>query len=123
MIYPGDINNCKETPNRGGFSVKKIKQIKANLEVLKKYLVILFISLFVVSCTTVKYVIIDPKDSTQLIEVRKRILYDDYHMVNPYPLYNNYWWYNSRPIIIQRPQPQPHRPNFGPLPPTPRPHR
>jgi len=27
MIYPGDINNCKETPNRGGFSVKKIKQI------------------------------------------------------------------------------------------------
>ena len=27
MIYPGDINNCKETPNRGGFSLKKIKQI------------------------------------------------------------------------------------------------
>ncbi len=45
-------------------------------------------------------------------------------MANPYPLYNNYWWwYNSRPIIIQRPQPQPHKPNFGPLPPTPRPHR
>jgi len=27
MIYPGNINNCKETPNRGGFTVKKIKQI------------------------------------------------------------------------------------------------
>ena len=113
----------KPKPRRSRRSgVKKMKQIKANLEVLKKYLVILFISLFVVSCTTVKYVIIDPKDSTQLIEVRKRILYDDYHMANPYPLYNNYWWwYNSRPIIIQRPQPQPHRPNFGPLPPSPRP--
>ena len=27
MIYPGDINNCKETPNRGGFTIKKIKKI------------------------------------------------------------------------------------------------
>ena len=27
MIYPGDINNCKDTPNRGGFTIKKIKQI------------------------------------------------------------------------------------------------
>jgi hypothetical protein len=30
MIYPGDINNCKDTPNRGGFTVKKIKQIAAD---------------------------------------------------------------------------------------------
>ena len=28
MIYPGDINNCKETPNRGGFTIKKIKKIR-----------------------------------------------------------------------------------------------
>ena len=29
MIYPGDINDCKETPNRGGFTVKNIKKIAA----------------------------------------------------------------------------------------------
>jgi hypothetical protein len=128
----------KPKPRRSRRSgIKKMKLVKANLEVLKKYLATLFISLFVVSCTTVKYVIVDPKDSTKLVEIRKRIMYDDYYTPALSPLYNNYWWwYNSRPIIIQRqpiivpqrPQ-QPsapirgYRPGFGPLPPTPRPRR
>ena len=125
----------KPKPRRSRRSgVKKLKQVKANLAVLKKYLAILLISLFATACTTVKYVMVDPKDSTKLVEIKKRIIYDDYYTPMSPLLYNNWWWYNSRPIIIQRqrpivvpqrPQlrPQPTRPGFGPLPPTPRPKR
>lgn len=111
--------------------VKKMKLIKANLAILKK-LAALFIIVLFAACTPVKYVMVDPKDSTKLVEIRKRIIYDDYHMSMSPLLYNNYWWYNSRPIIIQRqPIVIPQRPrqplpprgprSFGPLPPTPRP--
>ena len=127
-------NNFK--PRRSKRSgVKKLKLVKANLEVLKKYLAILIITLFVSSCTTVKYVMIDPKDSTKLVEVRKQVIYDNYYTPTFPLLFSSYWWYNSRPIIIQRqpivvPQrpyqplpPRGPRPGFGPLPPSPRPHR
>lgn len=102
--------------------VKKMKLIKTNLAILKKYLAVLFILIFVSSCTTIKYVIVDPKDTTKLVEVRKRIIHDDY-IVPPSSLYYyNNWWFNRpyyySPRIIYTP-----RPSFGPLPPTPRPHR
>ena len=115
-------NNFK--PKRSKRSgVKKLKLVKANLEVLKKYLAILIITLFVSSCTTVKYVMIDPKDSTKLVEVRKQVIYDNYYTPTFPLLFSNYWWYNSRPIIIQRqPIVVPQRP-YQPLPPSPRPHR
>jgi len=99
-----------------------------------KHLTILLIILLLIGCTPVKYVMVDPKDSTKLVEVRKRIIYDDYYMHTPSLFYNNWWWYNNRPIIIQRPivvpqrvqpklPPRSPRPQFGPLPPTPRPRR
>jgi len=111
--------------------LKKMKLIKDNLAVLKK-LAALFLIIMFAACTPVRYVMVDPKDSTKLVEVRKRIVYDDYYMSTPPLLYNNWWWYNSRPIIIQRQRPivVPQRPTlpprpsrFGPLPPSPRPHR
>ena len=128
-------NNFKPKRSRRS-GLKKMKLIKDNLAVLKK-LAALFLIIVFAACTPVRYVMVDPKDSTKLVEIRKRIMYDDYYTPALSPLYNNYWWwYNSRPIIIQRqpiivpqrPQ-QPsapirgYRPGFGPLPPTPRPRR
>lgn len=117
---------------------KKLRLIKSNLEVLKKIALVLFIT-FSFGCITTKYVMVDPKDSTKLVEIKKRIIYDDYLTPNPYPFfYNDWFWFNRplyRPIIIQTPRPQPrpqyvpvrptqpryNGPQFGPLPPAPRP--
>jgi len=57
------------------------------------------------SCTPVKYVMIDAKDSTKLIEVRKRIIYQDVyqHSITPSYFYNNIYpipYY--MPIVIPR---------------------
>ncbi len=58
--------------------------------------------LVMVGCTPVRYVMIDPKDSTKLVEVRKRIIYQDTYVDLQMPMY--YWnrplFYN--PIIISR---------------------
>lgn len=68
---------------------------------MKKILALLLV---LSSCTPLKYVMIDPKDSTKLVEVRKRIIYQDVY--SPYvPLY----FYNQ-PFIIQRPIVIPRRP-------------
>lgn len=117
---------------------KSMRLVKSNLEVLKKFALVFFI-LFSFGCITTKYVMIDPNDSTKLVEIKKRIVYDDYIAPNPYPLfYNNWFWYSRpyyNPIIIQTPRPQPrpqyvpvrpqqpryNGPQFGPLPPAPRP--
>lgn len=60
--------------------------------------------LVMVGCTPVRYVMIDPKDSTKLVEVRKRIIYQDTYVDLQMPMY--YWnrplFYN--PIIIPIPQ-------------------
>jgi hypothetical protein len=60
--------------------------------------------LVMVGCTPVRYVMVDPKDSTKLVEVRKRIIYQDTYMDLQMPMY--YWnrplFYN--PIIIPIPQ-------------------
>jgi hypothetical protein len=60
--------------------------------------------LLMVGCTPVRYVMVDPKDSTKLVEVRKRIIYQDTYVDLQMPMY--YWnrplFYN--PIIIPIPQ-------------------
>ena len=60
--------------------------------------------LVMVGCTPVRYVMVDPKDSTKLVEVRKRIIYQDTYVDLQMPMY--YWnrplFYN--PIIIPIPQ-------------------
>lgn len=76
---------------------------------------ILFILAFM-GCTTTRYVMVDPKDSTKVVEIRKRIIYDDVYFSPPF-YYNYDWWYNrnyfyQRPIIVPnyRPIITPHRP-------------
>ena len=69
------------------------------------FLAILWFAMLINSCTPVKYVIIDAKDSTKLIEVRKRIIYQDVyqHSITPSYFYNNIYpipYY--MPIVIPR---------------------
>ena len=94
--------------------IKKLELVKANLAVLKK-LAILFIFVFI-SCEPVRYVMIDPKDTTKLVEIRRRIIYQDqyygdYNYINT-PLYFNYYRmptiplqpsYYRAPVIIPQP--------------------
>jgi hypothetical protein len=73
-----------------------------------KNFLILFILAFM-GCTTTQYVMVDPKDSTKLVEVHKRIIYDDMYFSSPF--YYNYDWYNrnyyyQRPMIV---------PNYRPI--------
>lgn len=68
---------------------------------MKNLLLVAILLLGIASCTPVKYVIMDPKDSTKLVEVRKRVIYDDVYLHTP--IYFNYWntpYY--RPIIIHQ---------------------
>ena len=75
-------------------------------------LILLVLILFaMVGCQPVKYVMIDPKDTTKLVEVRKRIIYQDYYDTH-IPLQFSYQYnrpYYS-PIIIQQPIRVPQRP-------------
>ena len=59
------------------------------------FIAFLWIAMFISSCTPIKYVMIDSKDSTKLVEVRKRIIYENYYDLHT-PLYFNYGYY-SRP--------------------------
>lgn len=102
--------------------LKTVKLIKANLEVLKKFVVVLLV-LFVAGCTPVRYVYVDPKDSV----VRKqRVIHDDIYLNTPL-FFNWYRPYYYNPIIIQRQRPiivpqrpvVPQRPLYRPLPPRP----
>ena len=73
---------------------------------MKKLLLILLLA----SCEPVRYVYVNPKDSTKLIEIRKRIVYDDYYINTRMPLIFNNGIYNVpfyNPIIIQRNRPAP----------------
>ena len=69
---------------------------------MKKILALLLI---LSSCTPVQYVMVDPKDSTKLVEVRKRIIYEDvYEPRIPLYFYNGFFGVQPyRPLIIQRP--------------------
>jgi hypothetical protein len=63
---------------------------------MKNLLLAVFLLLGIASCTPVKYVMIDPKDSTKLVEVRKRIIYDDSFVQLQTPMF--YW---NRPLFYQ----------------------
>jgi len=54
---------------------------------------------------------VDPKDSTKLVEVRKRIIYEDvYEPRIPLYFYNGFFGVQPyRPLIIQRPIVVPRR--------------
>jgi hypothetical protein len=68
---------------------------------------LLFLGLILlVACTPVRYVYIDVKDSTNFVEVKKRIIYDDVYIPSMFPYTHNYIWYNNpyyNPIIIRTP--------------------
>ena len=63
-------------------------------------------------CTPVQYVMVDPKDSTKLVEVRKRIIYEDIYQPSvPLYFYNGFFGVQPyRQLIIQRPVVIPRRP-------------
>ena len=68
--------------------------------------------LFLAGCVPVRYVYVDPKDSV----VRQQRIIRDYQYIQT-PMYMDWYYrpYYSPRIVI------PIRPNYGPLPPTPRP--
>jgi hypothetical protein len=63
---------------------------------------------------------VDPKDSTNLVEVRKRIIYEDiYQPQIPLYFYNGFFGVQPyRPLIIQRPIVIPRRPIVVPTRPS-----
>ena len=78
---------------------------------------VIVLALLLVGCAPVKYVYIDPKDTTKLVEYRKRIIYADVYVPNFDPFwgsrgfwgFQNYWFQPriiftppSRPVITQR---------------------
>lgn len=73
---------------------------------------IIILALLLSGCAPVKYVYIDPKDTSKLIEVRKRIIYEDFYMPSYFDLswgFNGYYnqprmWMNipNRPVRVQR---------------------
>ena len=73
---------------------------------MKKILSLIIISIFLLNgCTPVKYVMVDPKDSTKLVEVRKRIIYDDYY-TSPlfFNFYNRQLYYTPRIYVPINPR-------------------
>jgi hypothetical protein len=76
---------------------------------MKKILALLLI---LSGCTPVQYVMVDAKDSTKLVEVRKRIIYEDIYQPSvPLYFYNGFFGVQPyRPLIIQRPIVIPRRP-------------
>lgn len=80
---------------------QKVK--KTTLVLLGGILVTIILSFLLSGCTPAKYIMIDPKDSTKLVEVRKRIIYDDVYLHTP--LYFNFYrtpQYYRAPIIIHQ---------------------
>lgn len=76
---------------------------------MKKILALLLV---LSSCTPVRYVIVDPKDDTNLVEVRKRIIYEDIYEPQM-PLYFHNGFFGVQPyrsLIIQRPIVIPRKP-------------
>lgn len=70
---------------------------------MKNLLLAAILLLGITSCTPVQYLIVDPKDSTKMVEVRKRIIYDDVYLHTP--LYFNFYrtpQYYRAPIIIHQ---------------------
>jgi len=90
-----------------------------------KNLISILVVLLLTGCTTTKYVFIDPKDSTKLVEIKKRVIYDDLYYSAPM-LSSPLWWdwnyrfrqpiiVNPRPIIVN-PRPRIENPKWRPTP-------
>lgn len=78
------------------------------------FIVALMLSVLLQSCTPVRYVYVDQKDS---VVKKQRIIYDNLYVPSPYPFH--YGWgipYYYNPIIIQRQRPIiiPQRPVIQP---------
>jgi hypothetical protein len=81
------------------------------------FILFLWISMFLASCTPVRYVYVDQKDS---VVKKQRVIYDNLYM--PSPFIFNYGWglpYYYNPVIIQRHRPivvpqRPIRPTIQP---------
>lgn len=87
--------------------------MKKIISICAGFILFLWAVMFFASCTPVKYVYIDPKDSV----VRKqRVIYDNLYMPSPYSFHYGWGVPYYRPIIIQRPIVIPQRS----LPPRPR---
>lgn len=91
---------------------------------------ILVFLLLLASCTTVKYVMVDPKDSTKLVEIRKRIVYDDIYyspnlMVSPfyYNWYTRPYYYTPRIYVAPQPRIENRPRQADPFPKPPIPHQ
>lgn len=92
-----------------------------------KNLLLLFV-LFLVGCTTTRYVYVDPKDGSKISEFRNRMYYDDLYYSSPRfdPFFwdRSLYWYSPyyRPGIgvIVPPRrveiPKPQQPRYNPLP-------
>jgi hypothetical protein len=74
--------------------VKKLELVKANLSILSKLTALFIITLFA-TCTPVRYVYVDPKDSTIH---KQRVIYNDIYLSTP--LYFDYY----RPYYIPVPK-------------------
>ena len=87
--------------------------MKKIISICVGFILFLWLVMFFASCTPVKYVYIDPKDS---VIKKQRVIYDD--LYTPLPFMFNYGWGVPyyRPIIIQRNRPivVPQRPTIQP---------
>jgi len=95
--------------------------MKKIISICVAFILMLWIVMFVASCTPVRYVYVDQKDSV----VRKqRVVYDNIYTPSPFlfnygwglPYYNPFIFQRQRPIIIpQRPIVVPQRPYYRPV--------
>ena len=76
--------------------------MKKIISICVGFILLLWITMFLASCTPVKYVYVDQKDS---VVKKQRVIYDNLYI--PSPFIFNYGWGVPyyRPIIIQRQRP------------------
>ena len=75
------------------------------------FIVALMLSVLLQSCTPVRYVYVDQKDS---VVKKQRVIYDNIYVPSPYSFHYSWGVPYYRPIIIQRPIVIPQRPTIQP---------
>ena len=91
--------------------------MKKIISICVGFILFLWITMYLASCTPVRYVYVDQKDS---VVKKQRVIYDNLYV--PSPFIFNYGWgvpYYYRPVIIQRHRPivvpqRPVRPTIQP---------
>jgi hypothetical protein len=83
--------------------IKRNPMLSVGISFFKGVIITLLVVMFLASCTPVRYVYIDPKDS---VVVKQRVVYDNLYV--PSPIFLNYNWVRPyyNPIIINIPQRQ-----------------